>query len=341
MAGLAIKIIGADYSECGLGKVHIKGSSVPITGIAIKGDGSVVDCRQFIAELTPSNTTQTEVIWSIVTGTQYATIDQNGLVTALDGAQAQLVKIKCASKENPNVYAEKNISVTKASSAELVTDGLIHNYDAHGIGSSPSIVDSVAGLTATFNGTTGQNCIEITSTLDGNTLSHVEWEKMLNGLSTWTLEYVLKAGGFANSVADIYHDVASKDTSGRVVVYLGPAESVDNGLVCVRKNGSWTNVPWDTKVSELIDWSVPHVIHVTREQAATGATFKLYVDGQYIATAASSNAYSGNTYSDGAVFLATKGQRTLYAIRAYNKALSANEVAQNFDFDNNRYDLNI
>jgi len=223
----------------------------------------------------------------------------------------------------------------------MVTSGLIHNYDAHGIGSSPSIIDSVAGLTATFNGTPGENCIEITSTLDGNTLSHVEWEKMLNGLSTWTLEYVLMAGGFDNTSADIYHDVASKDTSGRVVVYLGPSEGVDNGMVNVRKDGSWAQVPWDTKVSELIDWSVPHVIHVTREQAATGVSFKLYVDGRQVAAAESSTAYSGNTYSDGAVFLATKGQRTLYAIRAYNKALSADEVSQNFEYDNDRYGLNI
>lgn len=339
MSGIAIKIQGADYSERGLGKVHIKGSVVPVTEITINGADTITDSGQFTAVLMPENTTQTSVVWSITSGGSFATIDQNGLVTALPGADNSSVTIKCTSEDKPSVYGSKTIGVTF--STKLVTDGLIRNFDAYGTDSA-SLKDQVGNqIFATFNGAAGENCIDITSTLDGNTHSGALWEGMLNGLSTWTLEYVIEAKGFseqANAVADIYHDV-STEVSGRVTVYLGRySSSYSNGMVQVRASSKWQSGLFDTDTTD-IDWNVPHVIHVTRESMSSGWLFKLYVDGVYKAFASNDSGYSGPTSAIDVVYLASKGSRKLYALRAYNRALTAAEVEQNNSYNVERYSL--
>ena len=429
MAGIAIKITGADFSASGLGRVTLKGSSVPVTGISISGPTSITNTGQYAAVLTPSNTTQTAVVWSITSGSNYATIDQNGLVTAKagasnsavtikctsaanssisatktihvthqiavtgiaisgpdtvsgtgqysaaltpsnttqtdvvwsitagssyasidtnglvtakDGADNSSVTITCVSTENSSISVTKTITVTKSQQLpSLVSDGLIRNYDAYGA-SSNVLTDQVDGTTqATFNGAAGTNCIEITSSADGNTQTGAAWEKMLNGLSTWTLEYVIEAMGFADSAnasADIYHDT-STEVNGKFICYLGAvaSQSITKGGVHVRYSSSWKTFEFDNAPN--IDWRTPHVIHLTREVDSEGMTFKLYVDGVLAATASGTAAGTVATYANKVVFLASKGSRKLYALRAYNKALSAAEAAQNNSYNVDRYSL--
>lgn len=341
-SSVTIKCASADNSEVFATKTISVTNVVPLTAIAISGPDTVTDSGQFSAELTPRDTTQTGVRWLITAGSSYASIDTNGLVTAKDGADNSSVTITCVSTENSSISVTKTITVTKSQQLpSLVSDGLIRNYDAYGA-SSNVLTDQVDGTTqATFNGAAGTNCIEITSSADGNTQTGAAWEKMLNGLSTWTLEYVIEAMGFADSAnasADIYHDT-STEVNGKFICYLGAvaSQSITKGGVHVRYSSSWKTFEFDNAPN--IDWRTPHVIHLTREVDSEGMTFKLYVDGVLAATASGTAAGTVATYANKVVFLASKGSRKLYALRAYNKALSAAEAAQNNSYNVDRYSL--
>lgn len=343
MAGIAIKIQGANYSERGLGKVHIKGSVILITSITISGSDAIINSGQFSSVLAPSNTTQTEVVWSIVAGDEYATIDNTGLVTALNGANSSSVTIKCASKDNPAIYATKIVRVTYQKQTGLVTDGLINNFDAFGV-KNATITDLISGVNANINGEAGENCIVVDENqIAFNSNNEVTTFNMINGLSTWTLEFVIEATGWAgsNSERTMYHDVSSNSGS-KMQISLGKIGSYTNGAVFVRYNNAWKAFVFDHDTINAIDWSKPHVIQITREvNDANGMTFNLYIDGALYASSTGTQASNVANYAGAVNILSTTGARKLYAIRAYNKALTASEAAQNYEYNIGRYNFNI
>lgn len=117
--GRAILVPGADYRSLNLGCVTPSGSN-PITSISITGPSSVFVSATFIAKLTPTFTTERGVIWSITSGSQWASIDSNGTLTGVPEISNKSVTIRCTSSSNSAVYAEKTITLT--------TDALVY-YD--------------------------------------------------------------------------------------------------------------------------------------------------------------------------------------------------------------------
>lgn len=85
--------------------------SLPIN-ISITGETKVLSFSQYSATISPSTSTYTSVVWSIISGSQYATIDSNGLLNVLDGASDSAVTIRCKSSYSDNVYTDLDISVT-------------------------------------------------------------------------------------------------------------------------------------------------------------------------------------------------------------------------------------
>lgn len=71
---------GDTCSKCGY--VKQSGDDVPVTGVQISGKTSVKvgDSIQLTATLTPANATA-QVVWTITAGSQFAEIDQDGLLT--------------------------------------------------------------------------------------------------------------------------------------------------------------------------------------------------------------------------------------------------------------------
>lgn len=110
--GLALIIPDIDFSNSNLGRVTITGD-VPVRGIYIDGPGSV-DSRgaQFEALFIPQNTSERGVVWSIVSGSEYATISAAGVVAPLPGALFSPVTIKAVSTSDANVFATKDLIVT-------------------------------------------------------------------------------------------------------------------------------------------------------------------------------------------------------------------------------------
>lgn len=97
-------------------------TAVALTGLSVSGDSTVGNAgnkAQYNVEYTPSNTTQRGVIWSVTSGSAYASIDESGLLTVKSGANGNAVTIRATSKENTSIYAEKTISVTDAAGPEI------------------------------------------------------------------------------------------------------------------------------------------------------------------------------------------------------------------------------
>ena len=97
-------------------------TAVALTGLSVSGDSTVGNAgnkAQYNVEYTPSNTTQRGVIWSVTSGSAYASIDESGLLTVKSGANGNAVTIRATSKGNTSIYAEKTISVTDAAGPEI------------------------------------------------------------------------------------------------------------------------------------------------------------------------------------------------------------------------------
>lgn len=88
---------------------------IDITGLGILGPSTVNDVSntaQFRVTYSPSNTTQRSITWSVVSGSDYASIDGNGKLTVKSNAKGNEVKVRATSTDKPNIYAEKSVNVT-------------------------------------------------------------------------------------------------------------------------------------------------------------------------------------------------------------------------------------
>ena len=88
---------------------------IDITGLGILGPSTVNDVSntaQFQVTYSPSNTTQRSETWSVVSGSDYASIDGNGKLTVKSNAKGSEVKVSATSTDKPNIYAEKSVNVT-------------------------------------------------------------------------------------------------------------------------------------------------------------------------------------------------------------------------------------
>lgn len=123
--GKAFVVPGADYSARNLGKVTPSGS-VPIEEITIIGPSAVNSTGKFDAKISPVFSTQRGLVWSITSGSQYATIDQSGAIIVAPGTESQSITIKCTSSSNSDIYATKTVSVSAATIVYkdfITTDG--------------------------------------------------------------------------------------------------------------------------------------------------------------------------------------------------------------------------
>lgn len=465
---VTIKCTSADNSSIFVTKTIRVSYVKEITGISISGPSSVTDSGQFSAALTPNDTTQTGIVWSITSGGNYASIDQNGLLTALEGASNNSVTIKCQSSAKQSVYATKTVTVSKTAAASptltspnvssidvgtiaagdtsvskavtvrgenitqpvtisvtgtgfsvnkdsltaaqvlagygiailytneknvnisatgelritssegldtrieltaakqasqptasLVTDGLIRNFDAYGANSTTlqdltGNGDSINFAGASGNNTVGNNKITAPSSEPYFMVRNQESAGFLNNLDQWTMEFVVHMNGWANNaiLKDLFHD-ASQEGAAKHVVYMSPDGTYcknNGGVLCRQSNSNWGYLEWEDSVLN-IDWSVPHVIHITREYNASQYHFKMYLDGgKFVTQAQGSITGMRASYSQKADLLMAElkpnntanvngAERSMYAIRVYNKALSAAEVAQNYAYNVDRYGL--
>lgn len=109
--GYAIIIPDANYSDGNLGKVT-KVERIEIEGLSIVANGSYEgDTASLSVSYNPENTSQKGVIWSIVSGGEYASIAQDGVLTIAPSAYFHVIEVKAASKVRPSLFDIKTIKV--------------------------------------------------------------------------------------------------------------------------------------------------------------------------------------------------------------------------------------
>ena len=131
----------------------INNADVALTSLSITGSSSVSNAdneAQFGVTYSPSNTTQRGVTWSIASGSDYASIDQNGLLTVKNGASSNTVKIRATSKVNTSIFADKSVTVTYKAAAVAVTGVTLSKTELSlAIGNSETLLATVAPERAT------------------------------------------------------------------------------------------------------------------------------------------------------------------------------------------------
>lgn len=145
---------------------------IDITGLGILGPSTVNDVSntaQFQVTYSPSNTTQRSITWSVVSGSDYASIDEKGLLTVKGGANGSTVKIRATSKDNSSVYAEKSVTVTyKIASVSVTGVSLSKSVLSLAVGESETLVATVAPERATDRSGTWESSNKNVATVNQN-----------------------------------------------------------------------------------------------------------------------------------------------------------------------------
>lgn len=126
--GIAVIIPNVNYQDANLGKVTLQ-QGVPLRSMTIVGPDEITEPTIFTVNFFPANTSQRSVVWSIVSGGTYASINADtGELTPIVGASLDDVVVRATSSADNSIYAEKAIVVSYGMVYEeklaLVGDGL-------------------------------------------------------------------------------------------------------------------------------------------------------------------------------------------------------------------------
>lgn len=119
--GIAIIVPDISFADANLGKVNISGSGevpevpgVPVQELRIVAEDSYTGTNaQLSVSYIPTNTTQRGVDWSIVSGSNYASINHNtGKLTILEGASNSNITVRVVSLFNSEISATKSLFVS-------------------------------------------------------------------------------------------------------------------------------------------------------------------------------------------------------------------------------------
>lgn len=114
--GKAILVPGANFTGENLGSVTPL-VGIPIHGLAINGPDTVLAVQALYKPVFyPAWTTQKSVVWSIVSGGEYASVSTSqsgeGVLTVDESASNAPVTIRCTSSSDNTIISEKTITVT-------------------------------------------------------------------------------------------------------------------------------------------------------------------------------------------------------------------------------------
>lgn len=95
--------------------VKYKATLDVLNSISVIGDSTINDeTHQFAVEFDPANTSYNSVTWAITNGSQYASINQDGLLSVVEGTANKSVTIRATSTHDTSIYGEKTAVVTYA-----------------------------------------------------------------------------------------------------------------------------------------------------------------------------------------------------------------------------------
>lgn len=133
--GKAIIINDVNFASAGIGVVT-PSESVDLISITLSEGTRVGNNINIDVEFNPNNATYRGLEWSILSGSEYATIN-NGVLTILEGADDDSVTIKAISSHDSTIYDTLTLDVTYDDSAQEY-DGLVFD-GASGVDTGISI----------------------------------------------------------------------------------------------------------------------------------------------------------------------------------------------------------
>lgn len=198
---------------------------IALTGLVISGDSTVnsdSNTAQFSVSYTPSNTTQRGILWSVVSGSDYASIDEKGKLTVKEGANGSAVKIRATSKDNSSVYAEKSVTVTyKIASVSVTGVSLSKSVLSLAVGESETLVATVAPERATDRSVTWESSNKNVATVNQNgTVRAVAVGSALIGVRTNDGGFTARCNLTVAAVVNEYTLTVNCTTSGATVKVL-------------------------------------------------------------------------------------------------------------------------
>jgi len=126
--GLAIFV--PDLLFSGNGKVTLTGDTKP-SAIEINAEDSYsAASAQLSVNYSPVNAAMRGITWSIVSGGDYASIDNNGKMTINNDASGADVTVRAVSQADGSVFDEKTITVTYVNPVTILTKVSIHDNPA-------------------------------------------------------------------------------------------------------------------------------------------------------------------------------------------------------------------
>jgi uncharacterized protein YjdB len=210
--------------------ITITNQIVPATAIVVSTQDDVDavittddGILQLVATVTPSNSVHT-VTWSVQSGSAFASVDENGLVTALDNGT---VTVRATSTETPTVYGEITITITNqivpVSSVVVSTQGSV-----------PAVIntdDGVLQLIATVN---PSNAIQtVVWTIEsGAAYATLDENGLLSALNNGTV--TVRATSTENDT--IYGEITVTITNQMLPVYSVVVTTLDNVMPAINTN---------------------------------------------------------------------------------------------------------
>lgn len=324
-----------------------------IIGITIVGDSAVAGSGTFSAVLNPQDTTQANVVWSIVSGSDYATINQSGVLSVKSTAtSAQSVTIKCQSVDNSSVYATKVVRVIYSGEVS----GAVFKIDAIDSAKvSPKLREMVSGsLYTPFGGSVSlinQDGNAFVMPARNATYFKVDSRPFAFGTNAFTIMFTMtmtqaqipvdgkgsrifvKTFGVANGSTwpkgsawfNLYDDVSSQQGAFPCMYYRVTNSAWD----CYKflKN--------DGSAVEDTDLIGTHAFAIVADLES----IKLYMDGSVLGTLSFTNYPTGIIAAAVQIFPDTKQGILCYEYKVYHKALTTNEIAQNLAYTRFRFGI--
>ncbi len=132
--GKALILSNCDFSAHNIGKVTFS-ENIPVVSISILGLNSVTgntEATTYSIEYLPSSTTQRGITWSIISGSTYASISSDGILTIKSNADNNSITIKAQSTDNPNIYSTKDVTVSYESPFEVPDFKIVGTNEPNG-----------------------------------------------------------------------------------------------------------------------------------------------------------------------------------------------------------------
>ena len=111
--GVAIIIPDVSFNQR-MGEVTLVGNRAPKHLQIVAEDSYTAYSAQLSVKYSPINTTARGVVWSITSGNDYASIDENGKLTINDNASSSPVTVRVVSSADGSISDLKTITVTHA-----------------------------------------------------------------------------------------------------------------------------------------------------------------------------------------------------------------------------------